>query len=401
MHKRPLSVAVFVIALAVFATSAAPSFAAKRKVPFGFFGTVFNVEAFSAQTDPSESDAAVDQQVDLMARSGVESMRAFFAWPAIEPAPGSYDWTNADRVVRSAARHRVSVLGNVLATPPWASQRPNSVYPTRFPPKDPNLYAGFVRTLIQRYGPKGTFWAANPAVPKVPIRQWQIWNEQMAPWFWDSKPWARSYTKMLKVTYRAVHKADHGAKVVAGSLVGVGDYTQWDGIRDMYKAGAKGYFDVISVHPFSNIPTSASASIARMIEIVQRVRTVMKKHHDGRKDIILTELTWPAAIGKVPKKQLLGLETTTKGQRARLTLAYQRLAKVRRKMHLTHAYWFAWATPYNNNSPQSDVSYRFTGLNRVTDGGVFTRMPILNTFTSLAARYEGCRKSSDARRCRG
>ncbi len=70
-------------------------------------------------------------------------------------------------------------------------------------------------------------------------------------------------------------------------------------------------------------------------------------------------------------------------------------------MHITHAYWFAWATPYDDNSQQSDVSYRFTGLNKVTDGGVFARMPILTAYTSLAAKYEGCRKSSDARRCRG
>jgi hypothetical protein len=80
--------------------------------------------------------------------------------------------------------------------------------------------------------------------------------------------------------------------------------------------------------------------------------------------------------------------------------AYRQLAKVRRKMHITHTYWFAWATPYDNNTPQSDVSYRYTGLSRVGDGGTFSRMPILNTFTSLASKYQGCRKSADARRCR-
>ncbi len=396
MHKRPLSVAVFAIALAVLATSVTPAFAAKRKVPFGFFGTVFNIEADQA----SGADTARDQQMDLMARSGVESTRVFMAWPDIEPKQGTYNWAHTDRVVTSASRHGISILGNVLATPTWASPKPNAVYPNRFPPKDPHLYAGFMRTLIERYGPKGTFWAANPTVPKVPIRNWQIWNEQMAPWFWDSKPWAKSYVKMLKVTYKTIHRTDRHAKVVAGSLVGVGNFTQWDGMRAMYKYGAKRYFDVISVHPFSNVPTSAKASVIRMLEIVQRVRAVMKKHHDGRKGIILTELTWPAAIGKVKKSQLLGLETTTSGQRKRLKVGYSRLAKVRKKMHITHAYWFAWATPYDNKSQQSDVSYRFTGLNRVSGGGVFARMPILKTYTSLAAKYEGCRKSSDARHCR-
>ena len=134
MLRRPLSAAVFVIALAVLATSASPAFAAKRKVPFGFFGTVFNVEA------DRSSDLAREQQMDLMARSGVESLRVFMAWPDIEPKQGTYNWGHTDRVVGSAARHGISILGNVLATPTWASSKPNDVYATRFPPKDPDLY---------------------------------------------------------------------------------------------------------------------------------------------------------------------------------------------------------------------------------------------------------------------
>ncbi|MBN1529415.1 MAG: beta-galactosidase [Thermoleophilaceae bacterium] len=386
-----------IAAVALLAIAATPAMAAKRKVPFGFFGTVYNVEADHA----ASTAAAKDAQMALMARSGVESLRVFFAWPAIEPRQGTYNWTRMDDTVAAAARHRISILANVLSTAEWASLRPNSTYPTRFPPRDPALYAQFVNTLVQRYGPKGTFWTANPSIPKVPIRQWQIWNEQMAPWFWDSRPWARSYVKMLKVTYRTIHKADRGAKVVAGSFVGVGDYTQWEGIRDLYKAGAKGYFDTIAVHPFTNDPKSARNSVSRMLEIVQRVRAVMKKRHDvKRKSIILTELTWPAAVGKLPKRRLLGLETTTKGQRLRMIEAYRRLSKVRRKMRITNAYWFAWATPYDDNSPQSDVSYRYTGLARVSPEGVFSRMPLLGTFTSLAKKYQGCRKSADARRCR-
>ena len=378
------------------AIAATPAMAAKRKVPFGFFGTVFNVEADQA----SRSAASKDAQMALMARSGVESLRVFFAWPDIEPQQGVYNWAHMDQIVGAAARHRISILANVLATPRWASQSPNAEYPLRYPPREPALYAQFLNTLIERYGPKGSFWTANPSIPKVPIRQWQLWNEQMAPWFWASRPWAKSYVKMLKVTYRAIHRADRGAKVVAGSFVGVGDYTQWEGVRDLYKAGAKGYFDVIAVHPFTNDPKSARNSASRMLEIVQRVRKVMKKRRDARRQIILTELTWPAAIPKVPKRRRLGLETTTKGQRLRMVEAYRQLSKVRRKMRITHTYWFAWATPYDNNTPQSDVSYRYTGLSRVSDGGAFSRMPILGTFTSLASKYQGCRKSADARRCR-
>jgi hypothetical protein len=326
-------------------------------------------------------------------------VRATFSWARVEPRRGTYTWERTDALVRAAAVHRLQLLANVLEPPDWAQGKRRPAFPTGTPPKSPQLYAGFVRRLVQRYGPKGTFWAQNPGVPRVPVRQWQIWNEQMAPWFWSKRPWAPSYTKALKASYQVIHRADRGAKVVAGSFVAIAGYSQWQGIKDLYKAGAKRYFDVIAVHPFTNDPNSVRASVDRMLEIVRRVRAEMRKRGDGRKPIILTELTWPAAIGKVPKRRLLGLETTSRGQNARMKAAYHRLVKVKRQLRITQAYWFSWATAYDAKSSFTDVSYRFTGLTR-RRGNVFTAMPILRTYSSLAARYQGCRKGEDARRCR-
>jgi hypothetical protein len=235
-------------------------------------------------------------------------------------------------------------------------------------------------------------------VPRAPIRQWQIWNEQMAPWFWSQRPWGPSYTRLLKAAYGAIHRADHRATVVAGSFVAISGYSQWHGIRDLYRAGAKRYFDVIAVHPFTNVPNSVRYSVDQVVEIVRRVRAEMRKRGDGRKPIILTELTWPAAVGKVPKRRLLGLETTPRGQLARLKAAYPRLAGVRRALGITQAYWYTWASQYDANSSLSDVSYRYAGLVRWR-ANVFSPMPILRTYTNLARKYEGCRKSANARRC--
>jgi hypothetical protein len=399
MIRTPRIILLITLAALLVAVLASPAQAAKRKVPFGFFGTVLG--------EPNQySNAALDQQMALMARSGVETVRVQFSWPDVEPAPGVYNWASSDRLAASAARHGLRLLANVWTTPQWASSKPSHPVYWRYPPRDPGAYAALMRQLVLRYGPRGSFWAANPGVPRVPIREWQIWNEQMAPWFWASRPWQRSYTRLLKGAYRSIHGADRGAKVVAGSLVAIGGsqvkrggYTQMDGIRDLYRAGAKRYFDVIAVHPFTNNPKSVSDTVWRTREIIRRVRVNMRRHGDRRKPIILTELTWPAAVGKVPRRTLLGLETTPRGQAARLKAVYRRLAKERRKLGVTETYWFSWATAYDANSPQSDVTFRFTGLTRFRNG-VFSPMPILRTYARVAARYQGCRKSSNARRCR-
>ena len=370
--------------------------AAQRKVPFGFFGTVLP-NVFS--NDSLVSGEALDAQMALMARSGVESARVPLTWPDVEVAPGTYHWARSDRLVRAAARHRISLLVNVLLTPAWASSQPLAEKPSIYPPRDPGRFASFMRHLVLRYGPAGSFWAENPALPRVPVRHWQIWNEQMTPWMWGPRPWAEPYVQLLKTGYRAIHGADRGAKVVAGSLVAYLEQSQWSEMSDLYRAGAKGFFDVVAVHPFTNEPRSVRHTIDNMLLIVERVRRRMRARGQGRVPIIITELTWPASAGKVPPDKLLGLETTPAGQVRRLKAAYVRLAKARRKLRITQAYWYAWATEWDANSTGSDVTFRFSGLNRYS-GGAFSPMPLLDTYANVAARYEGCRKGRNARHCR-
>ncbi len=292
------------------AIAATPADAAKRKVPFGFFGTAMSPEL----SDPAQvPDAALTEQMGLMARSGVETVRAYFNWARIQPARRSFDWSTTDRLVGGAARRRMAVTANVMITPPWASSRPRSATPHLYAPRDPRVLAAFMRRLVLRYGPRGTFWAANPALPRVPVRQWQLYNEQMAPWMWKSRPWAKVYTPLLKAAYPAIHRADRGARVVAGSLVHVGRFSPWDGMRALYEAGAKRYFDVVAIHPFTNDDRSVRRTVDQVIDIVDFVRDRMRTFHDARKPVILTELTWSAAVGKLPESSLTGLETTPKG----------------------------------------------------------------------------------------
>ena len=45
------------------------------------------------------------------------------------------------------------------------------------------------------------------------------------------------------------------------------------------------------------------------------------------------------------------------------------------------------------------MSFRYSGLNRLK-GGVFSSVPLLRSYRALAAKYQGCRKSANARVCR-
>jgi Beta-galactosidase len=384
------------LAALVAATVASPAHAAKRKVPFGFFSVTAPPEMFDSS---QVSDLALEAQFGLMARSGVESVRVTPAWNALEGSLGAYDFRTLDRIVAAASRRRIATLINPTATPAWISSRPNSPEASRYPPRSAAPYAELMRQLVLRYGPSGTFWAQNPGIPRVPVRYWQIWNEQNAPWHWRQRRWARGYTNLLKAAYRAIKGVDRGATVIAGSVVAAPNRSQWGAVRQMYRAGAKRWFDALAVHPFTNNERSVSGTTAQLLEIIRRVRNETRSRRDGKAPIMITELSWPASVGSIPRRAHLGIETTKRGQVQRLQAGYRTLARVRRKLRITGAYWYTWATEYDNNSPDSVMSFRYAGLTRLR-AGQFTRMPILRTYTRVAARYEGCRKSANARRCR-
>jgi hypothetical protein len=376
--------------------AAAPAQAAKRRVPFGFFGVVWGLGT-------NVSDATLESQTALMARSGVESVRIPIAWSAFEPEPGKFDFSNTDRLIASAARHGLAVLVNVGGTPQWASSQPFAPYPgfDNHAPRSPELFAQAMTALVQRYGPRGTFWRLHPGLRRNPIRHWQIWNEQAITRFWATQPWAPTYTQLLRAAYLAIHRADRGAKVVAGSLAAVPGSAQWHQAEDLYRAGAKRYFDELGIHAFSTaVGVPVRESIDRTVLIFKLVRDVMKRHGDGRKRLIDTELTWPAAVGFVPSRRLLGLETTPHGQRLRLRAAYRYLATHIRQTRVVQAYWYIWASDFNANNPGSGVGFEFAGLVRRFPDGRFVPQPVLRTYARVAARYEGCRKSTNARVCR-
>jgi Beta-galactosidase/Glycosyl hydrolase family 53 len=381
-------------ALLAMLLTAAPADAAKRKVPFGFFGTVFGISQANRI-----SDRELDAQVTLMARSGVESLRTSFTWAALEPERGRYDFSSSDRLVAAAARHRIEVLPIVMSTPRWASTGGERNDFSLWAPRDPALYADFMRVLVRRYGPKGTFWRTS-GTPKVPIRVWQVWNEPAADFFWASQPWPRTYVNLLKPAYRAIKRADRRATVMLAAVAGLSWGDPWTQVQAMYRAGAKGNFDVISAH-FYSAPRSVSSTVDQALEMTRRIHSEVRRARDRKRRIFFTEVTWTAALGLIPRDEERGFETTARGQSQRLRAVFSRLARDRRKLRVGSLHWYNWASEYVPTLVQGSgaITFQYAGLNRFASN-VFTRLPVLSTYASTAARFEGCRKSANARRCR-
>ena len=393
MRSR-IIIAIAAIVTLTLGVATSPALAAKRKAPFGFFGTVL---------DPSVSlpisQTAMSNQMGLMARSGVESVRSNIYWSATEPKRNVFDWSEPDKLVLSAAEHGLSLLPIVEFTPTWVA--PHAPADGEYLPSDPSLFGGFMKALVQRYGPKGDFWKLYPKLRRYAVKDWQIWNEPAGTYDWKSKPWPSTYTTLLKAGYQAVHAADPGAKVVSGAVVGLNgtNLTPWAEAGSLYRAGAGRYFDILAVNSFTGDSTVQSAT-ARNIELVSKVRAVMRAHGQATKPIWVTEVTSSAAQGRIPKKDDVGIETTQSGQAARLKAYYSSFA-THRSLGIQRAFWSTWATSYNLKQLNGTVpTFDFSGLVRWPGGDVFKPLPVLSAYQGVARELEGCAKSSNATKCR-
>jgi hypothetical protein len=365
-----LITAALAAALVVLALSAPAE--ARRSVPANFMGA--NWDGEFSMTAPARLRSS---QFAKMAASGVETVRTQFLWAMAQPQKdGAIDLNATDSFVGMAAAHHIEVLPTVIVAPAWARQSPDDPLS---PPSTPYSFRPYVHDLIERYGPRGSFWTEHPKLPKLPIRYWQFWNEPHLPYQWtvpQGVDWASSYVWELGAFRQFVKGTDPSAKVV---LAGLANRSP-NYLNDLYKAGVKGLFDVATIHPYTVQP-------AGVVTLVRRFRSVMRHHGEGKKPVWVTELGLPSSRGRAHSSSTL--QTTPSGMAKFLTRSYALLAKKLRTpaIRATRVYWYTWASEYTG-----DI-FRFTGLFRYRSGKL-SAQPAYQAYVRTARGLEGCVKST-------
>lgn len=341
----------------------APARAAAR-VPASFFGVMADGPLLGGAPDVD-----LGAELRLMRSSGAGSVRLAVYWSDVQPRAGVLDWSAVDRFMAAAVAARLDVLPVVLRTPAWAAANPSD---PASPPGDPATYAAFLRALIGRYGPHGTFWPANASLPRRPVREWQVWNEPDITKYWSVPgAWAPGYVRLLRAAHSAIRRADPHAKVVLAGLTN----RSWIDLRRVYAAGGRRLFDVAAAHPFSR-------RVANVVKIVDLVRKEMRRHGDARKALLLTEVSWSSGEGHSTFNY--GWETTERGQAARVRAALTALAARRARDRIAGLYWYTWLSPAIGGAD----SFDYGGLRRLDGAGRSVSKPALAAFRATARRLE-------------
>lgn len=319
-----------------------------QAAPRSFYGLI-------PANDPDSTEIA------RMGAGKVGTMRINFVWSAVQPQESSaLDWSHYDAIIGAAAQQGIQVLPTVYSSPSWAAAKPN------YPPSGAHMgeFQAFVREAAARYGSSGSFWTTHPELPKVPVVNWQLWNEVNSPNFWYPRPNPKQYVGLLRVFSAGIRSADPSAKIILSGLFRTPRFLHGINLdrylAGIYRAKAKRLFDAVAVHPYSTTPTDA-------LRAVRETRQVMARFKDKKAKLWVTEIGW-ATGGNAT-----ALTVTPQRQASYLRKSFGLLAKNRKKMKIGGVIWYSW------RDVPAGIWFAHTGLFTVD----FDPKPSWSAFVSL------------------
>lgn len=238
-----------------------------------------------------DSFADIDKELDMMQSIGVQDIRIGLYWAEIEPAQGVFNWSKADYIINQANARGMAVLAGINETPAWAGDQLGAGTPST------TDFAAYATTLAQRYQGK--------------VSAFEIWNEPNAAFFLNPVSPA-NYTALLKAGYTAIKAVDPSVTVIGGVLgsgqtqVSAGGSVvtmdPTDFLQGMYDAGAQGFFDALSFHPYKyDVKFSQQGLIADSpLQQLKEMRALMDSMGDEAKKIWASEYGLPTVSGGLP-----------------------------------------------------------------------------------------------------
>lgn len=284
----------------------------------------------TAQSQPSSSDIA------LMKASGISSLRVPIIWQTIQPRPHVHDWSGLDSTIAANAAGGLGTFPFIVSTPSWMTKDWRVMPVDRaWQRKD---WDRFLKALVRRYGPNGSFWIKNPQLPYHPIRAWQIWNEPNASNF-TVIPSPTQFGKLLITSATAIRSVDAHAKIVIGGLYSTPmkkppiAYPATVFLQMLYQRWPQlnRYYDVMALHPYTS-------SARELPHLISGIRDVMSRHHAQAKQLWITEMGWGSSIS--PERTVF--EKGPVGQAHQLKYAYTDILVHRLQWRIQRVYWFSW-----------------------------------------------------------
>lgn len=219
--------------------------------------------------------------------AGLTHISAFVPWKNVEPRKGHYlfkqmeSWgapvaNDLTNVVSAAKAQNLKVVLRLDDAPEWAGGK---MY--RLDPAD-----------VERYVYEAVSYA------KGTITHVEVFNEPNLPFEWGTAPVdPQGYLRLLVAANRGAKRADAGVQVIlaavsprTGGYGGTMEDVEF--VDALYRAGAKGHFDLLGIHAYMGnfAPEAGSDCVPMCLRTLELLRSVMERHGDGAKGAYITEI---------------------------------------------------------------------------------------------------------------
>lgn len=274
-----------------------PTLDVEPYVPIPYTG--MNPYGINTFLEQEVEDWKIHRTLRVLKDAGFKWIRQEFPWEDIEiERKGVFrdrrqgrdisSWDKYDHIVDLAEEYGIEIIARLDNPPAWSRAAGNEAG-TLAPPDDYADYGDFVYAVVSRY--------------KGRIKYYQIWNEPNIYPEWGEGPVdPEAYTELLQVGYTRAKEGDPGAVILCAGLAPTTEVTP-ENLADllflqrMYDAGAKDYFDIMSVQGYGlwNGPTDRRVHPDRAnFSRVLLIREMMIQNGDVHKPIWASEVGWNA-----------------------------------------------------------------------------------------------------------
>jgi hypothetical protein len=305
--RRPLLAGAATAALAACAPGQASR--APRTIPYS------DVNPWGTNTflHKEVEDWKKRQTFKMIQEAGIGWIKQQFPWEELEqPRKGQFfdtkfnypTWDKFDGIVNLAAEFGVQIVARLDRPPAWA--RADKTNPER-PPDNFDDFGDFVHAVATRYRGR--------------LNHFQIWNEPNLGEEWTGKPDAADYVRLLRIAHQRIKTANPEAVVLSAPLAinnenGPIHLNEVDFLEQVYAAGGKAYFDVLSANAYG-MDKAPSDSPSRQVLNFRRaelLRQVMERNGDSNKAVWFNEYGWNASPAEMPKEERTWQRVTEKQQ---------------------------------------------------------------------------------------
>ena len=225
----------------------------------------------------NQTSQELEKWIPQMDEIGIRVIRTFRSnWDAVEPSEGQWNWDLVDKQMAYLTEHHIEFGGLLLGTPGWNTKDK----PGTLPVNNIAAWSNYVSELVKHCAGK--------------VKYWEVWNEP--PNFTGKEQTPAAYAKIVIASYDAAKAAD--PKCLVG-LTAKSAHINY--LEHVIKAGAKGHYDYIVLHPYEVLDGVASNAGTEPIfmNIVPVVRKMLAAMDPAKVNVpvIFTELGCEAKKG--------------------------------------------------------------------------------------------------------